>query len=214
MSSPPTTPSAPGTGTPTPGPRARLAVLLSGSGRTLVNLLAAIAAGTLHAEVVLVIASRECLGAQRARDAGLDTRVIPGEIPASTLAAALDETRTDLVVCAGYLKYVHVPPSYAGRIVNIHPALLPRHGGPGMFGDRVHAAVLAAGDSESGCTVHLVDEVYDHGPVLLQRRCPVQPGDTVRSLADRVFEQECVAYPLALQQLIARGVHLSGPRRA
>lgn len=189
-------------GTIVPPPSARLAVLLSGSGRTLLNLIDAIATGRLNASIVLVIASRECLGAERARAAGLDTRVIRGEIPAGDLGQLLAGAHADLVVCAGYLKYVHVPPAFAGRIVNIHPSLLPRHGGPGMFGDRVHAAVLAAGDTESGCTVHLVDEVYDHGQILFQRTCPVLPTDDVHTLAARVFEQECIAYPEAINHLI------------
>lgn len=207
MSAPfPHTPSPP----PPPPRRPRLAVLLSGSGRTLLNLLDAIARGTLNAEIVLVIASRECLGAERARAAGLDTRIIKGEIPAPELQRLLDSVHADLVACAGYLKYLHVPPAYAGRIVNIHPALLPKHGGPGMFGDRVHAAVLAAGDTRSGCTVHLVDDVYDHGQILLQRDCPVLPTDDVHTLAARVFEQECAAYPQALQHLIDQGVHIRG----
>lgn len=181
---------------------ARLAVLLSGSGRTLVNLIDAIDAGRLNARIALVIASRECLGAERARTAGLDTRVIRGEIPADELQRMLVDAHADLVVCAGYLKYVHVPPAFAGRIVNIHPSLLPKHGGPGMFGDRVHAAVLAAGDTQSGCTVHLVDDVYDHGQILLQRTCPVLPTDDVHTLAARVFKQECIAYPEAINRLI------------
>lgn len=176
--------------------------MLSGSGRTLLNLIEAIARGDLPAQIALVIASRDCLGAERARSAGIDTRVIRGEIPAGDLEHALASAGADLVVCAGYLKYLHVPPAFAGRIVNIHPSLLPKHGGPGMFGDRVHAAVLAAGDTQSGCTVHLVDEVYDHGQILLQRTCPVLQTDDVHTLAARVFEQECIAYPEALRHLI------------
>ncbi|MFN7020644.1 MAG: phosphoribosylglycinamide formyltransferase [Phycisphaerales bacterium] len=181
---------------------ARLAVLLSGSGRTLLNLLDAIGRGELLARIPLVIASRECLGAQRARDAGLTTLVIPGEIPAERLGAILAEHRIDWAVLAGYLRLVQIPPPFEGRIVNIHPALLPDFGGKGMHGDHVHAAVLAAGRAESGCTVHLVDPVYDHGRILAQARVPVLPGDDVRTLADRVFAAECRLYPAALQQLI------------
>lgn len=189
---------------PKPARPARLAVMLSGSGRTLANLVESIRSGTLTglATIELVIASRECVGAQRSRDAGLVTLVKPGVVPAAELELALEDRKIDLVVLAGYLKYVNVPDRYAGRVVNIHPALLPRHGGPGMYGDRVHAAVIAAGETESGCTVHLVDGVYDHGRILHQRRCPVLPGDDAHSLAARVFEQECLAYPEALQRLI------------
>ena len=183
---------------------ARLAILLSGSGRTLLNLVESIRSGELRgaATIEVVIASKESLGAERARVAGIETLVMKGEIAAEALGSALNERKIDLVVCAGYLKYLHVPPAYSGRIVNIHPALLPKFGGPGMYGDKVHAAVLAAGEKESGCTVHYVDEVYDHGKVILQRMCPVLPGDDAHTLAARVFEQECIAYPEAIARLI------------
>src|SRR5690606_6846153 len=98
-------------------------------------------------------------------------------------------------------------------VVNIHPALLPRHGGPGMYGDRVHAAVLAAGDPESGCTVHLADGVYDAGPIVLQKRCEVLPDDTPESLAARVFELELEAYPEALRVLFERESKQGGEGR-
>jgi phosphoribosylglycinamide formyltransferase 1 len=181
---------------------ARLCVMLSGSGRTLTNLLSAIDRGELSAKVVLVIASRECPGAEIARGAGITTRVMSGEIPADELGSALREHAVDVVALAGYLRKLHVPQEWRGRVVNIHPSLLPKFGGSGMYGDRVHAAVLASGESESGCSVHLVDEEYDRGAVLLQRRCPVLPGDDVKSLAARVFLEECRAFPEALQQFV------------
>jgi len=180
----------------------RLAVLLSGSGRTLLNLLDEIDARRLHAEIALVIASRECLGAERARERNIPTEVLPGRIPAQTLQQRFQSSRIAWGVLAGYLQLLDVPPAYAGRIVNIHPALLPRHGGPGMYGHHVHRAVLDAGDTESGCTVHLVDGEYDHGQTILQRRCPVLPTDTPDTLAARVFEQECIAFPEALRTLL------------
>ena len=183
---------------------ARLAVMLSGSGRTLLNLMEQARAGRLEASIELVIASRECLGAQRARDAGLHVQVIPGIIPASTLGGILADHRIDWVVLAGYLKLIQIPAAYQGRIVNIHPALLPAFGGPGMYGDRVHEAVLRAKATTSGCTVHLVDDQYDHGATILQRSCPVLPGDTPHTLADRVFALECEAYPEALRTLLRR----------
>ncbi len=189
---------------------ARLAVLLSGGGRTLVNLVDAISQHKLHATIDLVIASRECLGAERARAANLKTLIRPGVIPAADLASLLTEHRIDFVVLAGYLKRIEVPPPFRNRIVNIHPALLPRHGGHGMYGHHVHEAVLHARDSTSGCTVHLVDDEYDRGPILLQKSCPVKPDDTPDSLAARVFELECQAYPEALERLIADGVSPSG----
>ncbi|HZL99312.1 MAG TPA: phosphoribosylglycinamide formyltransferase, partial [Planctomycetota bacterium] len=166
-------------------PRPRLVVLLSGGGRTLLNLLSAIGQGRLDAEVVQVISSRrDAAGVERARAAGLEVEVLrPRDFP-DHAAFAAEQTRRilaarpDLVVMAGYLVHYPVPAELQGRILNIHPALLPRHGGQGLYGERVHAAVLSAGDRESGCTVHVVDDEYDHGPVVAQRRVPVLPGDT------------------------------------
>ncbi len=185
---------------------ARLAVLLSGSGRTLVNLNESIKTKKLSASIELVIASKECLGAERARQAGLKTLIMPGAIPAATLAAALDANHIDLVILAGYLKLINIPPRYAGRIVNIHPSLLPDFGGPGMYGHHVHEAVLESGAKQSGCTVHLVTPEYDRGPILLQKSCPVLPSDTPDTLAARVFALECQAYPEALERFITQGV--------
>ena len=191
---------------------ARLLVLLSGSGRTLDNLLDRTRDGSLDAAVTRVVASRECRGAAIARVRGIPTDVIPGEIPADRLAELA--AHTDLVVLAGYLKYVYIPGSFRGRVVNIHPALLPDFGGAGMYGDRVHRAVLDAYRAdrvtESGCTVHLVDDQYDHGAILLQKRCPILPGDTVETLAARVFELEKQAYPEAIAELAARNAERHG----
>lgn len=189
---------------------ARLCVMLSGSGRTLLNLIDAINRKTLSADIALVIASRECLGAERARTAELTTSIMRGEIDVHSFAQVLNEHAIDIVALAGYVRKVNVPTSFDGRIVNIHPALLPKFGGLGMYGERVHAAVLAAGELESGCSVHLVTAHYDEGPVLLQRRCPVLPGDDPHALADRVFAEECLAYPAALEHLIQS--HWNGGR--
>jgi len=186
---------------PRPAP-ARLAVLISGGGRSLVNLHDRVLDGTVPATIELVVASRECPGSARARARGLRTVVVEGEIPPDRLGDLLRGARVDWVVLAGYLKYLHVPPGFAGRVVNIHPALLPEFGGKGMYGHRVHEAVLRSGARESGCTVHLVDDRFDHGPILLQRRCQVLPADTPDTLADRVFELEKRALPEALAALI------------
>jgi phosphoribosylglycinamide formyltransferase 1 len=182
----------------------RVAVMLSGTGRTLANLLEAARQGRPAMEMALVIASRECRGAEIGREAGIPTLVIPGRIPAVRLEGELRGRGVEWVALAGYLNLVEVPLAYAGRIVNIHPALLPRFGGKGMHGRHVHGAVLAAGERESGCTVHLVDAAYDTGPIVLQERCPVLPGDTPESLAARVFEVECRAYPAALARLFGQ----------
>jgi phosphoribosylglycinamide formyltransferase-1 len=132
---------------------------------------------------------------------------VPAE-PRATLDdrvdAALREAGTQLVVLAGYLRLFRVQ-GWRGRCINIHPALLPRHGGKGLWGHHVHEAVLAAGDRESGCTVHWVDEQYDHGETILQRRCPVLPGDTPDTLAARVFAEELEALPEAIRRVGAGG---------
>lgn len=178
----------------------RLCCMMSGGGRTVLNLLDAIDAGALVARIELVISSSASVaGVERCRSRGLDVLVMPGVIDASVLEDVLGERRIDAVVLAGYLKLVRIPHRYRGRIVNIHPALLPKFGGKGMHGQHVHGAVLEAGEAESGCTVHLVDEEYDKGTMLLQRRCPVLATDTPESLAARVFEQECLALPEALR---------------
>ncbi len=183
-------------------PLPRLAILISGGGRTLFNLADSIRRGNLPAQIAVVIASSECPGAQRAREAGLTTLVIPGRIPREKLESILREHRIDWAVLAGYLKLVSIPPSYSGRVVNIHPALLPKHGGPGLYGHHVHESVLRSGDRISGCTIHLCDSEYDTGPIILQREVPVLPSDTPDSLAARVFEAECAAYPQALKKLL------------
>jgi len=167
----------------------RLAALLSGGGRTLLNIQELIEAGSLPAEVRVVIASRECKGADRARDAGLDVRVVERrELPdveayTARIVEILDEVGVDLIVLAGFLSFWRIPPRYEGRVMNIHPALLPSFGGKGMYGRHVHEAVLAAGCKVSGCTVHFVNNEYDEGPIIIQRAVPVLEGDTPDDLA-------------------------------
>ena len=176
--------------------RVRLGVLLSGSGRTLQNLLDRIADGRLHAEVCCVVSDREgVLGLERAERAG-----IPGcvERDADAIYAQMRERGVELICLAGYLRLFPIAEDYRGSVLNIHPALLPKYGGKGYYGDRVHRAVLEAGERESGCTVHLCDEIYDHGQHLVQRRVPVLADDDVASLAARVFEAECEAFPEAI----------------
>jgi len=182
----------------------RLAIMISGSGRTLTNLAEHIEHRKLGSKVsiALVIASKVCTGCDRARELGFEPLVMPGELSSETLGAVLSKHSIDLVLLAGYLKKVHIPTGYEGRIVNIHPALLPNFGGPGMYGHHVHEAVLARGDKVSGCTVHICDAGFDTGAIVLQRTCPVRAGDTPGTLAARVFAEECIAYPEALTRLI------------
>jgi len=189
-----------------------IAVFLSGTGRTLANLLGRIDAGDLAARVALVVASRDCPGLERARERELDSRVIPGDVPAERVDQLAREANADLIVLAGYLRLLGVPDRLRGRIVNIHPALLPSFGGPGMFGARVHTAVLDAGCKVSGCTVHLCDDRYDTGPILAQACCPVNPDDTPASLGARVFELERELYPRVIAALIEGRVRTDGRR--
>ena len=183
---------------------ARLVVMLSGGGRTAINLLDAIDQQRLHARIVGAIASRPCAGVERLSARGISTRIIPGEIPAPDLQSAIASLNADFVPLCGYMRYVHVPPAFAGRIVNIHPALLPKFGGKGFYGHHVHEAVIAARETISGCTVHVVDNEFDHGPIILQKSCPVLPDDTSETLAARVFALECLTYPEALQLMVDR----------
>ncbi len=181
----------------------RLAILISGGGRTLTNIAGAIELRELNASIALIIASAECPGAVLARERGIPVEIIPGVISREVLADRLNARRVDWIILAGYLKLLNIPASYRGRVVNIHPALLPKFGGHGMYGRKVHEAVLASGEKESGCTVHFCDDEFDTGPIILQRRCPVLPGDTPETLAARVFEEEKRAYPEAIARLIA-----------
>ncbi len=193
---------------------ARLGVLLSGGGRTLMNLVERIERGELHAEIGVVVASRECAGAEWARERMLPTLMMRGTIPRAALGRVLGDHGVVWGVLAGYLNLVEIPTGYEHRITNIHPALLPSFGGPGLYGERVHAAVLAAGCKVSGCTVHLIDEKYDTGPILAQAACEVMETDTPRTLAARVFALECELYPATLQRLIAGRLVVEGRRAA
>ena len=196
----------------------KLAVLLSGTGRTLINLQEWITAGRLDARVFVVISSRsDVLGVQRAKDLGLDVAVVErrgssAEEFQSKLTERIVEAGPDLICMAGFLSLWRVPDEFCGRVINIHPALLPDFGGHGMYGHHVHEAVISAGRTVSGCTVHFCDNQYDHGPIILQRRVAVTPDDTADSLAARIFEQECVAYPEAIQLFSEGRIELDGGR--
>lgn len=178
----------------------RVAVAVSGRGSNLQALLDRLT-GDAPARVVLVLSNRADAGAiERARVAGVPTAVLQNPADGEEWLAHLRAAAIDLLVLAGYLKLVPraVVTGYAGRIINIHPALLPDFGGPGMYGSRVHAAVLASGAQESGATVHLVDEEYDRGEILGQARVPVRPADTPDILAARVLEAEHRLLPAAV----------------
>ena len=185
----------------------KLALLISGSGRTLQNFIEEIAARRLDASIAVVVSSsRGAGGNERAKTAGIPLEIVDPKAPgfSDAVTKAVDPHKPDLVLLAGFLHLWKFPAKYEGRVLNIHPALLPKHGGKGMYGHHVHEAVLAAGDKESGCTVHVADLRYDRGPILLQRRVPVHPDDTPATLAARVFAEEMIAYPEAVRLVAAK----------
>ncbi len=178
----------------------RVAVCISGRGSNLGALLDALPGGA-PAEVVLVLSSRpDAAGLERARAARVPAISLRDPADTAEWMSQLEHHRVELVVLAGYLKLVPagVIAAYRGRIINIHPALLPAFGGAGMYGSRVHRAVLESGVAETGATVHLVDEVYDRGAILAQARVPVVAGDTLETLAQRVLVAEHRLLPAAV----------------
>jgi formyltetrahydrofolate-dependent phosphoribosylglycinamide formyltransferase len=182
----------------------RVAVLVSGGGTNLQALLDSLKDSPI-ARVTRVISSRPGAGAlERAHRAGVPTTVLGDSANPAELQAALGDAQ--LVVLAGYLKLVHasVVSRFHGRMINIHPALLPDFGGPGMYGRRVHEAVLASGATESGATVHFVDEEFDRGAIIAQERVPVKPGDDADALAKRVLEAEHRLLPKVVLDLARR----------
>jgi phosphoribosylglycinamide formyltransferase 1 len=202
-----------------PDHRFRIAVLISGGGTTLKNLIETIAAGSLRVEIALVVSSSPtAAGLQFARSAGIPATIVERKAFASQdefSAAILDPCRAakvDLIVMAGFLKRMTIPDDFANRVVNIHPGLIPAFCGEGFYGHHVHQAVIDYGAKISGCTVHFADNQYDHGPVILQRAVPVLDDDTADRLAARVFEAECEAYPEAIQLIADGRVRVEGRR--
>lgn len=188
----------------------RLGVLLSGSGRTLQNLIDRIADGSLRAKIEVVISSDpKAFGLERARKAGIPDVVVArkpfkdAESYSRAMTEALERHPVDLIILAGFIHLYLFPAKWTGRVLNIHPALLPDFGGKGFYGHHVHEAVLKSGAKESGCTVHFADQRYDTGAIILQKRVPVLPGDTPDALAERVFKAECEAYPEAIRRVAA-----------
>ncbi len=189
----------------------RLAVLVSGAGSTLQNFLDRIADGSLDASIeVLVSSNSTAYALERAGGAGIDTHVVrrrdyeTPEAFSEAITAVLEPYEFDLIAAAGYTQRYVFSQRYEGRMLNTHGALLPKFGGQGMWGHHVHEAVLAAGETESGCTVHIADHEYDHGPILVQKTVPVLSDDTPETLAARVQEAEREAYPEAIRLMAAR----------
>ena len=200
-----------------------VAILLSGSGTTLQNILDLSTANQLDAEVVCVASSRaDAYGLTRAEEAGIPNQAFPRKEFDSVEAFGeaiwnfVDGFEPDLIVLAGFMSLLSVPKRYSGRIMNVHPALIPSFCGQGMYGHHVHQAVLDYGAKLSGVTVHFVDEEYDNGPIILQSAVPVREDDTADSLAERIQAEERRIYPQAIQmysegrlKLDGRQVHIS-----
>ena len=190
-----------------------ISVMASGGGTNFQAILDALASGEIeNAEVKLLIASNDkAFAIERAKGAGIKTVVISAkdypDMDAKTdaILKALAEAETDLIVLAGYMSILDpkVIQEYSGRIINIHPSLIPKHCGKGMYGLKVHEAVLAAGDTETGATVHYVDEGVDTGEIILQEKVPVVDGDTPEVLQKRVLETEHKILPAVIQMIAA-----------
>ena len=205
-------------------PPIRLAVCVSGAGTTLQNLIDRIRMGRLMAEVVQVVASRPRIPAiARAESAGIPLALAKynarsrAEFSASVFEP-IRGSKSELVILGGFLSLLSIPDDYKGRVINVHPSLIPLFCGKGFYGSKVHESVLEAGMKQSGCTVHFVDESYDNGPIILQRAVPVLEDDTVESLASRVFKEECKALPDAIclyadgrLKINGRRVHVGPP---
>jgi len=188
----------------------RLAFFISGSGGNALNLWQACQDGRVPGlPVVAISSSPTALGVERLRSVGLPVDVIQrGAFPTDEAFSEacyrrVESAGAEIICLCGFLKKLVVPERWEGRILNIHPGLLPDFGGKGMYGLHVHRAVLEAGVAESGCTVHLVDDHYDHGRILEQRRVPVLEGDTPETLQQRVYAEEMRLYPEALARFLA-----------
>lgn len=184
----------------------RIGVLLSGGGTTMVNIQKEIDAGNLNAEIVQVISSLSTVrGVDLAKGMGLPLEIVRRkdfndiESFSNGIAEVMDAAKVDLIVQAGWLCLWRIPDNYENKVMNIHPALLPSFGGKGMWGHHVHEAVLKAGCKVSGCTVHFATNEYDAGPIIVQKGCAVRDGEDADALAADVFQQECVAYPMAIK---------------
>lgn len=196
----------------------RIAVLISGGGTTLRNLIERIDDGRLDVKIAVVVSSNpRSPGIAIATAAGIPTAVCTGkQNDLETFSqAVLDHCRkaaVDLVVMGGFLRKLFIPDDFANRVINIHPSLIPAFCGKGFYGHYVHKAVIEYGAKISGCTVHFVDNQYDHGPIILQRVVPVADDDTPDTLAARVFAAECEAYPEAIRLFAAGRLKLAGRR--
>lgn len=197
--------------------KVRIAVFASGNGTNFQALLDACAAGTINAEIpVLVTNKKHAYAITRARLAKIEPLIFEQDkYPSKTvwcakIAKALKDRSVDLICLAGFMMRLEacMIRAFPNRIINIHPALLPNYGGKGMYGRRVHEAVLAAKEKESGCTVHLVDEIYDHGTILAQAKVKVAEHDSPESLAERIHPEEHKLYVSVVKDICAGKIDL------
>jgi len=185
----------------------KIAVLLSGTGRTLENFIKRTKDKTLFVEIALVIANRDAPGLQYAKYTGIPSQITSNSKEIFDLCR---EAHIDYVCLAGYLKFVQVPSDFENKVVNIHPSLLPAFGGKGMYGHSVHQAVWESGVKYTGCTIHFADNEYDHGPIIAQEIVPVLSTDTPDTIAHKVFQEETQLYPKVLNWLADGIVKVEG----
>lgn len=197
----------------------RVAVLVSGGGTTLQNFVNERDRGRLGIEIVHVVSSQKrAFALTRAQRAGLSYEVIEQSQVAdedawsAAVIEACEAKGASMICMAGFRRFLRIPDRWLGRVLNIHSSLLPAFGGRGMYGDRVHEAVLGYGARVSGCTVHVADNTLDGGPVVVQRSVPVLFDDTPETLRARVYHEECLAYPLALRLFSEGRVRFGGRR--
>ncbi len=196
-----------------------LGVLISGGGSTLQNFIDKIHSGTLPAVIQVAISSKpDTAGLERARKHHIPTAVVPrahyGNVDdfSRAITAELDKYPIDLITLAGFIHLYKIPEKYIGKTMNIHPGLIPAFCGHHYYGHKVHEAVINYGTKVSGCTVHFADNAYDNGPIIIQRTVPVLDDDTPDSLAARVFQEECEAYPEAIRLFAEGRLKIEGRR--
>lgn len=186
----------------------KIGVLVSGGGSNLQSIIDKSQSGELQCKVEVVIGDRECYGVKRAKKAGIDGYILDRKVLKKELCRAIDKIVTeksiDLIVLAGFLSIIdeEFVNKWKGKIINIHPSLLPKFGGPGMYGVKVHEAVLNAGEKESGCTVHYVDTGVDSGEIIAQKKVAVLEGDTPEVLQKRVLVEEHKLLPESIAKII------------
>jgi formyltetrahydrofolate-dependent phosphoribosylglycinamide formyltransferase len=196
-----------------------LAVLISGSGKTLQNLIDKIDDKTLNAKIQVVISSSpDAYGIKRSEQNNIPVTIVKysdydnSEVFSNAIIKEIEKYPIDLIILAGFMHLLRTPDKYSEKVMNIHPGLIPSFCGKGYYGHHVHKAVIESGIKVSGCTVHFVDNEYDHGPIIMQRTVPVYEDDTPDTLAQRVFKEECIAYPDAINLFAEGRLKIEGRR--